>query len=69
MLCFTIRSDAFICILVGVFSMASGYLVVLIYEYAASNDLTKAERAHATNILNIGFQVKILFHHVSLFGE
>eukprot|EP01035_Chromulina_nebulosa_P023934 gene23934-31064_t len=50
------KSDVFICVLVGVFSTASGYLVVLIYEYAASNDLTKAERAHATNILNIGFQ-------------
>ena len=49
--------------------MASGYLVVLIYEYAASNDLTKAERAHATNILNIGFQVKILFYHIFLCGE
>jgi hypothetical protein len=57
MLIFASRSDVFICVLVGVFSTASGYLVVLIYEYAASNDLTKAERAHATNILNIGFQV------------
>jgi len=50
------QSDTFICVLVGIFSTASGYLVVLIYEHAASVELTKSERAHATNVLNIAFQ-------------
>jgi len=44
-------------VLVGIFSIASGYLVVLIYEHAASVELTKSERAQATNVLNIAFQV------------
>ena len=48
----------FIYILVGVFSLLSGYLTVLIYEFAASLFVVKAQRAHATNILNMGFQVR-----------
>ena len=40
---------------------------MLIYEYAASEEFTKAQRAHATNILNIGFQV--LFSKYPLFDQ
>ncbi len=55
-----VRSDIFIVIYVALFSLASGYVSVLTYEYAAGDDLTTAERAHATNIMNMCFQVIFL---------
>ena len=51
------RSDVFIIAYVSIFSVASGYISVLTYEYAAVNEVTSAERAQATNILNMFFQV------------
>lgn len=50
-------------IFVGLFSVLSGYFTVLIYEYAAKSEASKASRAHATNILNMSFQVRD--HHNS----
>ncbi len=51
-----VRSDIFIAVFVGLFSVLSGYFTVLIYEYAAKSEASKASRAHATNILNLSFQ-------------
>lgn len=51
------RSDVFICIIVSIFSMLSGYFTVLIYEYAAEDGLDKAAQTYATALLNICFQL------------
>ena len=51
------RSDVFICIVVSVFSLLSGYFTVLIYEYAAEDGLDKAAQTYATALLNICFQL------------
>eukprot|EP01038_Epipyxis_sp_PR26KG_P013351 gene13351-17907_t len=51
------QNDIFICIFVGLYSAASGYLTVLIYEYAATEDMPKAARTRATNMLNMSFQI------------
>lgn len=58
--CTSRRSDIFIIVFVGVYSVASGYLSVLIYECAASENMSKAVRAHAANTLNMGFQVRVV---------
>jgi hypothetical protein len=42
--------------IVAAFSLSSGYLTVLIYEYA-SNDCDKPTQAAATGLLNLSFQV------------
>ena len=47
----------FICIIVSIFSMLSGYFTVLIYEYAAEDGLDKAAQTYATALLNICFQL------------
>ncbi len=57
---FYCRSDLFVIIYVGVFSLLSGYLSILTYEYAAASQVSSAERAQATNILNMCFQVSPL---------
>jgi hypothetical protein len=54
------RSDIFIVVFVGLFSVASGYLSVLTYEVAASDIYSTAQRAHLTNILNLSFQVRVV---------
>jgi hypothetical protein len=51
------RSDVFICIIVSIFSLLSGYFTVLIYEYAAEDGLDKAAQTYATALLNICFQL------------
>jgi hypothetical protein len=51
------RSDAFIIFIVAVFSLSSGYLTVLIYEYASA-DQDKRTQAAATSLLNLSFQVR-----------
>ena len=51
------RSDIFISILVGLFSILSGYFTVLIYEYAAHDGLDQASQTYATQLLNICFQI------------
>ncbi len=50
------RSDAYVSILVGVFSVLSGYFTVLIYEYAARGK-DGAAQTYATQLLNICFQI------------
>lgn len=50
------RSDAFIIAIVAIFSLSSGYLTVLIYEFA-SFDQDKKTQAAATSLLNLSFQV------------
>jgi hypothetical protein len=52
----TQRSDTFVIGIVAIFSLSSGYLTVLIYEYA-SNDCDKPTQAAATGLLNLSFQV------------
>lgn len=51
------RSDLFACILVGSFSILSGYFTVLIYEYASHDGLDGAAQIYATQLLNISFQI------------
>ena len=46
----------FVISIVAVFSVSSGYLTVLIYEYA-SNGCDKPTQAAATGLLNLSFQV------------
>lgn len=50
------RSDLFIGMVVGAFSALSGYLTVLIYEYAAEG-LDGAAQTYATGLLNMSFQL------------
>ena len=50
------RSDLFISFIVGIFSALSGYLTVLIYEYAAEG-LDGAAQTYATGLLNMSFQL------------
>ena len=50
------RSDVYISILVGIFSVLSGYFTVLIYEYAARGK-DGAAQTYATQLLNICFQI------------
>jgi hypothetical protein len=52
----THRSDIFVIGIVAVFSLSSGYLTVLIYEYA-SKDCDKPTQVAATGLLNLSFQV------------
>lgn len=52
----TLRSDLFISFNVGIFSALSGYLTVLIYEYAAEG-LDGAAQTYATGLLNMSFQL------------
>lgn len=51
------ESDAFIIVLVCVFSALSGYLSVLSYEYAASSLRTKKGQSNACTLMNTTFQV------------
>jgi hypothetical protein len=55
------QSDWFIIIFVAVYSVSSGYLAVLSYEYAAPSTMSRSQRAHAANIMNMSFQVSLLF--------
>jgi hypothetical protein len=50
------RSDFFISLNVGFFSALSGYLTVLIYEYAVDG-LDGAAQTYATGLLNMSFQL------------
>jgi len=52
----SLRSDLFISANVGIFSALSGYLTVLIYEYAAEG-LDGAAQTYATGLLNMSFQL------------
>ena len=51
------RSDWFIIAFVAVYSMSSGYIAVLCYEYAAPEHMTRAQRSHAASVLNMSFQI------------
>lgn len=51
------QSDWFIVFFVACYSLSSGYIAVLCYEYAASETLSRAQRAHAASILNMSFQL------------
>jgi hypothetical protein len=51
------QSDWFIVFFVACYSLSSGYIAVLCYEYAASETLSRAQRAHAASILNMSFQI------------
>ena len=50
------RSDAFVISVVALFSVSSGYLTVLIYEFASVGQ-DKRTQATATALLNLSFQV------------
>jgi hypothetical protein len=50
------RSDIYVSILVGIFSVLSGYFTVLIYEFAARGK-DGAAQTYATQLLNICFQI------------
>jgi len=50
------RSDIYISILVGFYSVLSGYFTVLIYEFAARGK-DGAAQTYATQLLNICFQI------------
>lgn len=49
------RSDAFVVALVVVFSVMSGYLVVLVYEGAAAAQVDEAGKAEAGRVMNLTF--------------
>merc|ERR1712070_175263 len=52
------RSDVFICVVVFIFSLFSGFLSVLCYEYAAQLfPSQKAHQAYAGNLMNMTFQL------------
>ena len=51
------QSDVFITLVTCVFSVASGYLAVLSYEYAAAAGETKAAQAYAGTRMNTAFQI------------
>lgn len=51
------KSDLFIALLVCVFSVLSGYLAVLSYEYAAASVQTKAGQSLAGTLMNSTFQL------------
>mmetsp|Transcript_43676 Transcript_43676/g.98754 ORF Transcript_43676/g.98754 Transcript_43676/m.98754 type:complete len:272 (-) Transcript_43676:19-834(-) len=53
---FGLRSDVLVVALVLVFSVLSGYLAVLSYEYAAASLETKAGQAQAGTLMNSTFQ-------------
>ena len=55
------KSDAFIILVVLVFSVLSGYLAVISYEYAAGSLNTKAGQAMAGTLMNSTFQVPIVW--------
>eukprot|EP00615_Pteridomonas_danica_P010569 CAMPEP_0114367360 /NCGR_PEP_ID=MMETSP0101-20121206/29998_1 /TAXON_ID=38822 ORGANISM="Pteridomonas danica, Strain PT" /NCGR_SAMPLE_ID=MMETSP0101 /ASSEMBLY_ACC=CAM_ASM_000211 /LENGTH=364 /DNA_ID=CAMNT_0001516943 /DNA_START=425 /DNA_END=1522 /DNA_ORIENTATION=- len=50
------KSDVFIITIVAVFSILSGYLAVLSYEYAAASLQTKAGQSMAGTLMNSTFQ-------------
>ena len=51
------KNDAFVIILISVFSVLSGYLAVLSYEYAAASLKTKAGQSMSGAIMNSTFQM------------
>lgn len=53
------QSDAFIITVVALFSIMSGYLAVLSYEYAAGALQTKAGQSMAGTLMNSTFQVTL----------
>lgn len=50
------RSDVFICVIVAVHSLLSGYFAILLYEYAARDVQSKAAKTYAATLLNTTFQ-------------
>jgi len=50
------QNDTFITFVVGIFSVGSGYLSVLAYEYAALQVRSKAAQAMAATLMNTTFQ-------------
>jgi len=51
------RSDVYVCSIVAVYALLSGYFTVLIYEYAARDVNSKAAQSYAGSVLNLFFQV------------
>jgi hypothetical protein len=50
--------------LVAIFSLLSGYFIVLIYEYAAALHREKHAQVAVTTILNTCFQVRLSFQFI-----
>jgi len=50
------QNDTFITFIVGIFSVGSGYLSVLAYEYAALQVKSKAAQSYAATLMNTSFQ-------------
>ena len=63
-----LRSDIFIILLVAIFSLQSGYFMVLINEYAARG-LDKVSQTYAAREINLWFQVLYIFSQHRTFTD
>jgi hypothetical protein len=54
------RNDTFLLTFEACFSVMSGYISVLVYEYASRQCTNRAARARSASTLNMCFQVSLL---------
>ena len=53
------QSDLFIIIDIGIFSVSSGYLGIISYEYAARDFKSTAAKSYAATLMNTTFQISM----------